>query len=312
MNADLLFRLKSKTQKEMKESPPEVQFSDTLTVDDFFGSSDVAILTHEFSANQSDYHGHNFVEINYVVSGICRQNLDNRQQVTLNRGNVCIMNPMARHSCSIDSENDIVINLLMRPELFNTAFFSFFSSNTLIGRFFLNYIVSDDTENYLLFKTPYDQYTDFLVERIIYEYLSDNPYAQNNIRNLVNLFFSELLRHSLSGNQAPLSRIEEIVNYIADHLGNISLNNVAEHFYMHPNYLSSYIKKHTGRTFAEILSDYRLAHAKHLLTSTILTVEEISSLLGYSDPLSFHNMFKRQTGFTPSQFRKKHSFPDPA
>ena len=74
---------------------------------------------------------------------------------------------------------------------------------------------------------------------------------------------------------------------------------------MHPNYLSSYIKKHTGRTFAEILSDYRVAQAKHLLASTVLTVEEISSLLGYSEPLSFHNMFKRQTGVTPSQFRRR-------
>lgn len=309
MNADPLFRLKAKTQQDMRELPPEERFSSTLSADDFFGSSDIAILTHEFKANQSDYHGHNFIEINYVVSGICRQNLDREQQVTLNRGNVCIMNPMARHSCSIDSENDIVVNLLMRPELFNTAFFSFFSSNTLIGRFFLNYIMADTVENYLLFRTPYDPYTDFLVERIILEYLSDNPYAQNNIRNLLNLFFSELLRHSLSDSQAPLSRIEEIINYIADHLGNISLNNVAGHFYMHPNYLSSYIKKHTGRTFAEILSEYRLAQAKHLLTSTVLTTEEISSLLGYSEPLSFHNMFRRQTGTTPSQFRKKRGMP---
>lgn len=305
MNVDLLFRLKDKTQKDMKIMPPEERFSSTLNVDDFFCTSDIAVLTHEFSANQSDYHGHDFIEINYVVSGVCRQNLDHKQQVTLSTGNVCIMNPMARHSCHIDSENDIVVNLLMRPELFNTAFFSFFSSNTLIGRFFLNYIMADTSENYLLFQTPYDPYTDFLVERIIFEYLSDNPYAQNNIRSLQNLFFSELLRRSLTDRDEPLSKIEEIINYIADHLGNISLNHVADHFYMHPNYLSSYIKKHTGRTFAEILSDYRVAQAKHLLASTVLTVEEISSLLGYSEPLSFHNMFKRQTGVTPSQFRRR-------
>lgn len=305
MNVDLLFQLKAKTQKGMKAQHPEENYSSMLKADYFFGSSDIAILTHEFSANQSDYHGHDFIEINYVVSGICRQNLDHERQITLNKGNVCIMNPMARHSCSIDSENDIVINLLVRPELFNTAFFSFFSSNTLIGKFFLNYVVAETAEHYLLFETPYDPYTDFLVERIVWEYLSDNPYAQNNIRNLLNLFFSELLRHSLANQESPPSRAEEIINYIAEHLGNVSLNHVAEHFHMHPNYLSGYIKKKTGRTFAEILSDYRLAQAKHLLSSTTLTIEEISSLLGYSEPLSFHNMFKRQTSLTPSQFRKK-------
>lgn len=305
MDARLLFELKRKTQRDML-SRPASEFSSTLTIDNFFEDRDITVLTHEYSANASDYHGHDFIEINYVVDGICRQNLDCQEEVILHQGNVCIMNPMTRHSCTIDSENDIVINLLVRPELFNGCFFTFFSSNTLLGRFFLNYIMSHPSgeRNYLLFQNSYDPYTDSLVERIVHEYLSDNPYAPINIRNLLNLFFSELLYHTLGDKNMPVSKIEEIINYIANHLESASLNDVASHFYMHPNYLSAYIKKHTGKTFAEILSEYRLAQAKYLLTSTVLSIEEISSLLGYSESLSFHNMFKRQTGMTPIQFRK--------
>ena len=307
MNVDLVFQLKAKTQKNMEQFPPGNSVSSILAANTFLGNSDIAVLTHEFCANHSDYHGHDFVEINYVVSGICRQNLDNKQQAVLHKGNVCIMNPMARHSCSIDTENDIVINLLMRPELFNGTFFSFFSNNTLIGRFFLNYVMSNNSENnnFLLFNTDYDPYIDFLVERIIYEYLSDNPYAQNNIRSLLNLFFSELLHHTLVEQTNKDSKIEEIINYIANHLENASLSQVAEHFYMHPNYLSAYIKKHTGKTFVEILSEYRMAQANYLLSNTTLSIDEISALLGYADSLSFHNMFKRNTGLTPAQYRKK-------
>ena len=306
MDCNLLYQLKEKTLASMASqlNDPDAKISSQS----FFGDSDIALITHEYQANNQKLHRYDFIEINYVVSGKCYQTLGADETITLTRGNVCIMNPLVMHSCNIPSENDVVINLLMKPELFNTVFFHFFSSNTLIGRFFLNYVLSTPSgeKNYLLFHTPYSSYTDFLMDRIVYEYLSENTYSSLNIQNLVILFFSELLHNTMTGNAPATSRTEEIVHYIATHLRTVTLKETAEHFYMHPNYLSSYIKKHTGKTFAQILSEYRLAQAKHLLLNSTMSINEISNLLGYADPLSFHNMFRRHTHETPVQFRKKH------
>lgn len=307
MDAELIQRLRDYTKRDMELSPEPEKVDQRLVGHDFLKNRDFAVLTHEYCANSASYHGHTFFEINYLVSGTCFQNLDNKETVVLQPGNVCIMNPNAMHACRIQSESDVLVNLLVDPRLFNGAFFSFFSNNTLIGSFFMNYVLSQATDegNYLLFRTPCDPYTDTLVEQIIREYLSDNPYAQLNIRNLLNLFFSELLHHSLMKEKKEPEKIEEIMNYIAYHLDAASLKEVAGHFYMSPNYLSAYVKRHTGKSFSEVVTAFRLAQAKHLLISTNLSPEKISELMGYAEVLSFHNMFKRNTGLTPTQYRKE-------
>jgi AraC-like DNA-binding protein len=58
-----------------------------------------------------------------------------------------------------------------------------------------------------------------------------------------------------------------------------------------------------GTTFQEVLNDTRENLARHYLTSAELTTAEISFLLGYEDPNSFHRAFQTWTGATPLQVR---------
>ena len=307
MKTEIYLKLKEKTIQEMNRTVSSREKKNILNRVDLFPNSDFMILTHEFDANDASFHGHDFFEINYVLSGTCHQNLDNKAEIILKRGNVCLMNPNAMHSCNIDEPTYAVINILVRPELIDNIFMAFTSENTTFGKFFLKYMMpgSENDRDYMLFDNDFDPYTDFLIERIATEFLEQPTYATFNTRNLIALLLSHLLETSLNESSEVDIKTAQIIEYISTHIRNISLANTANHFHMHPNYLSAYIKKNTDKTYMEIVSNIRLTQAKNLLANTPISIDSISDRLGYADALSFYNMFKRQTGTTPSKYRKQ-------
>lgn len=60
-----------------------------------------------------------------------------------------------------------------------------------------------------------------------------------------------------------------------------------------------------GTTFLKLRDEVRYALAKEFLCECVLSVEQISDRLGYVDPTSFINAFKRWTGETPLAYRKR-------
>lgn len=64
-------------------------------------------------------------------------------------------------------------------------------------------------------------------------------------------------------------------------------------------------KQYTNSTPAQYLLSLRIHNAKVLLESTNYNVTEISNIIGYENPLYFSRIFKKQTGFSPSEYRKK-------
>lgn len=66
-------------------------------------------------------------------------------------------------------------------------------------------------------------------------------------------------------------------------------------------------KQYTNSTPAQYLLSLRIHNAKVLLESTNYNVTEISNIIGYENPLYFSRIFKKQTGFSPSEYRKKFS-----
>jgi AraC-like DNA-binding protein len=70
-----------------------------------------------------------------------------------------------------------------------------------------------------------------------------------------------------------------------------------------PKNLSYVIKEVSGQTAAEWIDYYVLHNVKILLTTTTLTVQQISDRLNFSNPSFFTQYFKRATGKTPKAYR---------
>lgn len=73
---------------------------------------------------------------------------------------------------------------------------------------------------------------------------------------------------------------------------------------LHPNYLNRILKKRTGQNVSTHIKGRLLDECKALLLQTTWTLEQISYAVGFSDQPNFNFFFKKNTGFTPTAFRK--------
>lgn len=71
------------------------------------------------------------------------------------------------------------------------------------------------------------------------------------------------------------------------------------------NYLSRLVKQSTGRSVGAWIDILRIQRAKRLLSSTSLPIIDIAASVGVEDQSYFSRLFKKETGMTPSAFRKK-------
>jgi len=100
--------------------------------------------------------------------------------------------------------------------------------------------------------------------------------------------------------------VEQTKAFVEDHLLKAcSLTEAAEDASVSPNYLSTLFKKETGISFVEYVTDRKINRAKEWLSDPNVTITVMAERLGYSDKKYFRELFKKKTGFTPSEYRDR-------
>lgn len=77
----------------------------------------------------------------------------------------------------------------------------------------------------------------------------------------------------------------------------------ADSMHMSVQYLTAVIRKQTGKTVNTFIFELLYSEARNLLSSSDLSVQEISSELHFADQASFSKFFKRCSGLSPCQYR---------
>lgn len=104
-----------------------------------------------------------------------------------------------------------------------------------------------------------------------------------------------------AGRRDALSRV---VRYVREHLGeSISLSDAAQAAHLSPNYLAHLIKKETGKTFVDIVTERRMEKAQELLGNTAMRIQEIAAAVGFEDDAYFARRFKQIHGVSPRAYR---------
>ncbi|MEK3890584.1 AraC family transcriptional regulator [Bacillus sp. FSL K6-3431] len=103
-------------------------------------------------------------------------------------------------------------------------------------------------------------------------------------------------------------KITDIIHYINKHYHShdLSLDSVADQFFISPYYLSRVFKKTTGFTYSEYLNHVRILEAQRLLRESNMKVIEIAGKVGFNSLTHFGRVFKNNTRFAPSTYRKVH------
>ena len=120
--------------------------------------------------------------------------------------------------------------------------------------------------------------------------------------------FSRLLpRHGITDPKARhAERMQEIADYIDLHYPEtFSLSDLAEAFFLTPQYLSTFFKDHFKTSFKSYLTTRRLYFAQRDLRGSSGTINEIALKNGFPSVSTFQKNFRRYCGCTPSEYREK-------
>ncbi|WP_019004512.1 response regulator [Cohnella laeviribosi] len=101
------------------------------------------------------------------------------------------------------------------------------------------------------------------------------------------------------------SLIDRVKKYVREnvHKG-LTREDIAEHVYLSPDYLSRLFRKETGQSLSDHLIEEKMNYAKQLLADSDKSVSEIAASVGYTNFSHFSKMFKKVTGMNPLEYRK--------
>lgn len=108
---------------------------------------------------------------------------------------------------------------------------------------------------------------------------------------------------------SPRSRNEEYFNEFMSVLTKYytrhrSVGFYAEQLHLTPKYLTTLIRKISGRTAIQWIDDYVMVEAKNLLKYSTMSIQEIAYYLNFPNQSSFGKYFRNHTDMTPSAYRQ--------
>lgn len=146
------------------------------------------------------------------------------------------------------------------------------------------------------------------LEETKYDYfrkIDEALYASDAIA-VTEAFIHEVERTIGETNPSVNPNMTKLLEYIQNHYADpITLTGVARQFHFNASYLSSYFTAHNGEGFSEYLNKVRVEKAMELLETTEKSISDISASVGYSDQSYFTKVFKKQTGISPSRYRRR-------
>lgn len=107
--------------------------------------------------------------------------------------------------------------------------------------------------------------------------------------------------HQLRIKDKVLHAMKEEKLYLQE---NITLLSLAEHLAVSPNYLSQTLNQTLGESFFDFINRWRVEHAKAGLLNSRASVLDVAMEAGFNARSSFYKAFKKETGQTPTEYRK--------
>ena len=100
--------------------------------------------------------------------------------------------------------------------------------------------------------------------------------------------------------------VESVRQYLIAHVeSKIRIEDLCREFGYSRSYLSCRFQEKTGQTLADYAMQLKINEAKRLIRETDFNLAQISACLSFETPQYFSRVFKRKTGMTPTEFKKR-------
>ncbi|WP_194767776.1 AraC family transcriptional regulator [Tamlana sp. I1] len=276
----------------------------------FYITKDLDVLEFE-AVNEWGYprHKHNFFELTFVLYGK-GQHVLNESIINYKTGDIFFLTPKDEHEFIIAEPTRFGIikfteQLFLEKSTFSVQVYGQKNIDAVI--FHANIIA----ESIVHFEHDKAQLTGLyhLIKNEINNKLVFNRHVLTELFAALLLVLSRNLKASIKNKTSEgisdQEKIENILAYIRQNVLDkelIKIKRIAEEFYMSPNYVSVFIKKHAGISIQQYVIQTKIKMAERLLKQSNLGINEIADKLGFVDASHFNKIFKKYTGKNPSAY----------
>ena len=240
-------------------------------------------------------HAHSFFELHCVLNGSFAYEDPERQNLRVGTGNFILIAPQISHSFKPLQPDAETFAVTFDPICEDTG-----QGRSIAAQF--DAITSATA--------AMDHEISQLIELILQEFHDNRPFCLYNIKALLTVLTTNILRHIFltSPAQTPEPpydiRLVNLEKYIANNPNRmLSVQELAEYLNVGPRQLRNIIQSNLGMSVKSYLDSCKAKQARKLLLETDYSLQQISEMLGFSEHNNFNRFFKRLEGMPPGLFR---------
>ncbi len=166
------------------------------------------------------------------------------------------------------------------------------------------------SDNMQVFYVGSNMEFDVIFQKIISELQRCQPDYKDMVpmlfRSLLITIHRQLTQEDAIKNEYLNQAMETASQYFIDNYNtNINIEAYASSIGMSISWFIRNFKGYTGMTPMQYILSIRIENARLLFETTGYTITEIAGIVGYDNPLYFSRLFHKQTGYSPSAYRKR-------
>ena len=159
----------------------------------------------------------------------------------------------------------------------------------------------------ILYTGHFSEYGEIFL-RMIRELQLMRPECDDLLALLLRQLFVLVRRHVTEGfgkKYGIQKEMEQAIHYFNENYDReIGIEAYAREHHMSTCWFIRSFRDYAHLSPLQYITSVRMLRAKELLETTDYTINEIGAMVGYDNPLYFSRIFKKQTGVSPSQYRR--------
>ncbi len=268
-------------------------------------------------------HTHDYMQIWYVNKG-CLEHVVNDKCHIMVKGTIFVLPPFVAHQVNrVPEEEASILGCEFSTDFINENITynknrPYIDSSLFDFAYLEPFLVStEDIKPGLLLNGTVQSKVESLFGEMLYEFNNEQKYFEINIKadllKLLAIISREYEREYMNQDNGKTfelfekykDAINKTIIYINENYSeDLSLEDASKMAMLSQAYFSFLFKQITGKTFVEYKNSLRVAKAIDLMRDKSMSITDICYTVGFNDTAYFSKIFKKDTGISPSRYRK--------